>query len=320
MKLNSLDTTMDEFDMYRAQAYNFEPHHNRSKSLPPRRRRKNNSGDNSSPRGGSLRDQNTGHTRTGSVRTPNRRRKPVLEAVELRRNVHGHVLHDHNPEPLSPIINRLRLEESYFHEPCRGHDSLPETRPQTLDLDSSPESGHRRSHSCRSRRSRSPRSETQPDSIRPRTSSLPSKKEEEPCVLKVPEPEEDKSELPEGIYRVRSFQTTSKGIVNRGDSFKRCSRSSRRSAHGSITSHASGSDRASVETESSGEKDGLRESALSLPVFDESPSSPSPAYRVLVMGSSDVGKTALTQQFMTSEYMGNVDTSRGRTVTKFIHF
>jgi len=35
-------------------------------------------------------------------------------------------------------------------------------------------------------------------------------------------------------------------------------------------------------------------------------------YRVLVLGGPDVGKTAITQQFLTSEYMAAQNTSFGQ--------
>lgn len=40
---------------------------------------------------------------------------------------------------------------------------------------------------------------------------------------------------------------------------------------------------------------------------------PSP-YRVLVLGCHGVGKTALVQQFMTSEFLGAVETSFGKSL------
>lgn len=39
-----------------------------------------------------------------------------------------------------------------------------------------------------------------------------------------------------------------------------------------------------------------------------------PIYRVLVLGSHGVGKTALVQQFMTSEFLGAVETSFGKII------
>ncbi len=41
-----------------------------------------------------------------------------------------------------------------------------------------------------------------------------------------------------------------------------------------------------------------------------------PLYRVLISGSAGVGKTTLQQQFMTSEYLGNVDYLPGKV---FLH-
>lgn len=39
-----------------------------------------------------------------------------------------------------------------------------------------------------------------------------------------------------------------------------------------------------------------------------------PKYRVVLLGESGVGKTALVSQFMTSEYMNTYDASLGKTV------
>jgi GTPase SAR1 family protein len=43
-------------------------------------------------------------------------------------------------------------------------------------------------------------------------------------------------------------------------------------------------------------------------------------YKAFILGSSGVGKTALTQQFMTSEYMGAFDTSTGKLFPSFTSF
>ena len=104
------------------------------------------------------------------------------------------------------------------------------------------------------------------------------------------------------VYRVRSFITTHKGIINRGDSYRlrsfasNCSLESTASSPGgykrafSLASHGSYSTGSSMENPEG------------------------PTYRVLVMGSGGSGKTTLIQQFMTSEYLGNMEHSIGKLV------
>ncbi|XP_059489571.1 GTP-binding protein REM 1 isoform X2 [Neocloeon triangulifer] len=84
-------------------------------------------------------------------------------------------------------------------------------------------------------------------------------------------PDEDES------YRLREFSLTSKGIVNRGDSFRR-----RRSRSNSLLppSMAQEAQQAAAEA-----------AAVEKP----------PPFRVALLGASGVGKTALVEQFMTSE-------------------
>ncbi|KAH1008816.1 hypothetical protein HUJ05_009336 [Dendroctonus ponderosae] len=82
----------------------------------------------------------------------------------------------------------------------------------------------------------------------------------------------------EDSYRLRSFSFTSKGIVNRGDSFRR-----RRSRSNSLCPPAMGG---GAQTPS--------------PVLDEHVLEVS-NYTVALLGAQGVGKTALISQFMTSE-------------------
>ncbi|GAB6025898.1 GTP binding protein overexpressed in skeletal muscle, variant 2 [Chamberlinius hualienensis] len=107
----------------------------------------------------------------------------------------------------------------------------------------------------------------------------------------------------EEFYRLRSFSITAKGVVNRGDSLR-----SRRSR--SNTSVAS-----STNSRHSGGAGELRE-ALCLSATNSCASSHSGGagqdfvkYRVAILGASGVGKTAITTQFMTSEYMNTYDAS-----------
>lgn len=97
------------------------------------------------------------------------------------------------------------------------------------------------------------------------------------------------------LVKVRSFKTTRKGIVSRGDSFRRQSR-------GSITNlTASKSDNALYKTQDqtpTKTKNGL----LAAP--SKSPETPySNCYKVAIIGADGVGKTALTKQFLSSESM-----------------
>lgn len=95
----------------------------------------------------------------------------------------------------------------------------------------------------------------------------------------------------EDSYRLRSFSFTSKGVVNRGDSFRR-----RRSRSNSVLppqSHEGG------------------------PTAPEPPPPLSPvhspdfsSYHVAMLGAQGVGKTALVSQFMTSECINAYDRQR----------
>ena len=98
--------------------------------------------------------------------------------------------------------------------------------------------------------------------------------------------------------RRRSFSVTPKGgLVNEGDVVLPASTpddaGSRRSSYNS-TAENSGS-------------------------AGESSSVDTPIYRVLMIGGPGVGKTALTQQFMTSEFMAAQNTSFGKFNSPYVH-
>jgi len=80
------------------------------------------------------------------------------------------------------------------------------------------------------------------------------------------------------LLRVRNFQTSGKRLENRGDTVKS-------SSHCSLASGSSGSS----EHHSDTELDAAAEAASSS------------THRILLMGAEGVGKTALTQQFLTSD-------------------
>ncbi|KAK3085305.1 hypothetical protein FSP39_001313 [Pinctada imbricata] len=130
------------------------------------------------------------------------------------------------------------------------------------------------------------------DEIRPRTSSLPTKNTyKKPNLLTIKATAGILYEDSENdFYRQRHFETTSKGgLVNRGDSL--ISRSTN-----SIVS--SGSEIGALSRTSSSVSQGSLGNDVS-----------GKTYNVLMLGAQGVGKTALTQQFMTSEYLGGFDTS-----------
>ena len=132
------------------------------------------------------------------------------------------------------------------------------------------------------------------------------------------------------IYRVRSFTTTHKGFFNRGDSFKirspACRRSMIRHRQDSIATLSLSQNLAPDGGE--GDVDSQNELYPNLPNLedfqlrqeteediaeedgDDLETIPT-IYKVLLSGASGVGKTALKQQFMTSEYLGNADNLPG---------
>lgn len=102
----------------------------------------------------------------------------------------------------------------------------------------------------------------------------------------------------EPLKRVRSFKMTSKGIINKGDSF-------RRESNASITSTGS------TKTDDTSFSLDFARSRLLSDTSEGAESFTSSAYsgyyQVILVGASGVGKTALAKQFLTSEYIGSVD-------------
>ena len=94
----------------------------------------------------------------------------------------------------------------------------------------------------------------------------------------------------ENLRRVRSFKTTPKGLVNRGDSFK-----IRRSSPQTVQD---------IE----GETLEIQQNAitkLDIPKLDSVNDRPVQCYfRVLIAGAEGVGKSAIIDQLMTSEFLG----------------
>ncbi|XP_062615989.1 GTP-binding protein GEM-like [Saccostrea cucullata] len=113
----------------------------------------------------------------------------------------------------------------------------------------------------------------------------------------------DEEESKGALCRVRSFKTTSKGgIVNRGDSVKR----NRHKDHLHVSDSFSSSDT---------EVRHVSSSDLECVVRDEE--TENVPFTVVVLGPAGVGKTLLTTQFMTSEYIGTSSDGDGgdKTVT-----
>ena len=135
-----------------------------------------------------------------------------------------------------------------------------------------------------------------PGEMRPRTCSMPTRNTfRKPRLLGHDALHLDSDNE---IYRLRSFSTTSKGIiVNTGDSFRSRSTSS---------VYSSGSEQYPLSPSSRTSSSHSRDS------FGIGP--PTVPFSVTVLGAPGVGKTALTQQFMTSEYLGGFDTSIGECI------
>ncbi|XP_060551659.1 uncharacterized protein LOC132713187, partial [Ruditapes philippinarum] len=139
------------------------------------------------------------------------------------------------------------------------------------------------------------------DDIRPRTNSMPTR-----GTIEKPDTQNLKRQLfqlskssDDEIYNVRSFEINSKGvIIKMPDSVRSRSASSIYSLDGEFhTNSAHSIASSSVSRESLGE---------SLHVMSLSVLSP---LLVMVLGEPSVGKTGLTQQFMTMEYLGGFNTS-----------
>ncbi|XP_065561823.1 GTP-binding protein RAD-like isoform X2 [Artemia franciscana] len=98
------------------------------------------------------------------------------------------------------------------------------------------------------------------------------------------------------VYLLRHFAVTGKGVINRGDSFR-----SRTRSNTSVASTAS-----SISTENITPSSTNAPSSRCSSVNEDIQRAP---YRVLMIGATGVGKTALTRQFMTSEYLNTYETS-----------
>ncbi len=105
------------------------------------------------------------------------------------------------------------------------------------------------------------------------------------------------------FYRVRSFSTCGRSVINRGDSFKSCTTSVATSLGGSCIS---------IQGESSVFMSSVSRSS-SIQSLSSNAVVP-PEYKVLIIGSHSVGRASLIQQFTTSEYMGHDELCHGKII------
>lgn len=142
-----------------------------------------------------------------------------------------------------------------------------------------------------------PRDYVKHDDSRPRTYSMPTRNEiQKPNLHYFSTPRNNENELE--TYKVRKFEVNSKGVIKkRSDSLR--SRSS-----------ASFSSDCDISGQLSLSSLALSSSQESVGVFKSCGSADTST--VAVFGGPGVGKTALMQQFMTSEYLGGFDTSMGK--------
>lgn len=148
------------------------------------------------------------------------------------------------------------------------------------------------------------------DQMRPRTCSMPSRN----TIRKLsscPGLQKYKGQFVGGshtydvdTYVVRSFEVNSKGVIkSRSDSLRSRSTASFSSeGEPCPLSQSSVFSNSSLESITNGNTDFVA------------------SWSVRVFGMPGVGKTALTQQFMTSEYLGGFNTSLGRCITIVNHF
>ena len=206
------------------------------------------------------------------------------------------------------LPGRRHRSSSRGHSP-RNASNSPSRRPSTINLETdnsyvhettlrAPSPGasfrclsapHSRSSSWK--KGKRPKAGEEEGEPRPRTGSVPL--EETVCA----QLERIKLLQTEDFCPVRNFSTTSKGLVNRGDSFKR------KSIAGSLLDN--GSPKTVPRSPAASKPANQKRSTLKTSTTSSTgAAADGPVYKVLVLGAHGVGKTALLQQFLTSEYMG----------------
>lgn len=171
-----------------------------------------------------------------------------------------------------------------------------------LSPDSAANIHHARTRSFKSR-SRTRETEDAECYDRPRRNSMPSRARNQLLSSSYNDLfENTENEQPQSLRRVRSFKTTSRGVVNRGDSYKK--KTSKEVIASGGTVRDENSELQCLESPRNG---GSPTPQISTTSCDDMPK----YYQVVVLGADGVGKTALTDQFMTSEYIGPTDTGSG---------
>ena len=202
---------------------------------------------------------------------------------------------------MSPLVREENIEKESDSDNNASDTQQLLKVPESETLFSTPRgTSHSRSNSCK--KAKNPRNLQLQIESRPRSSSLPNV--QEPNFLS---PFSAHSSVQIDTYRVRCFCTTPKGIVNKGDSIVRAkSNTSMVSAasYGSGLNLAMDDRRLSLNSQGS--------ATHSVASSNDASSHETPIYKVIVLGKDGVGKTAVTQQFMTSEYMGAQNTSFGK--------
>lgn len=112
---------------------------------------------------------------------------------------------------------------------------------------------------------------------------------------------------PGEFHLVRNFSVTSKGVINRGDSFRCKSRSTSLCS----TPTSPGSEEAFPAFSNSNDSETPSTSSAS-PVTPPAEQPPNvPKYTVWLLGMNGVGKTSIRNQFMTSEYISQYESWQG---------
>ncbi|XP_013401048.1 uncharacterized protein LOC106166932 [Lingula anatina] len=182
------------------------------------------------------------------------------------------------PHSLSPIRSRANSENKKDWRPRDGDTSFsPNPRPRTWSMPAK---------HCRRRG----QSADEP---------LP------PAVCAIPEYAGNGQ-----LQRVRSFTLSSKGLKNRGDSYKKKTTGSNQSM-GQLDNFCSLVTEEEFRQRTSSVNS---QGSLTHRSCGSGSSEFRPSYKVVIFGAGDVGRTSLTRQFMTSEYMGAFDASFGKKI------
>lgn len=198
-------------------------------------------------------------------------------------------------------IEQTRYGNNCAESPGSGRYALRNGRLPAA-LSNARANSRRRSQSVRSRfKKRMDVNSLMDEEFRPRVSSCPTRPRPRTAATLHPLSASAESSN-EDIYRVRCFTISAKGdVVNRIDSIRSRSNRSINSAH---SSSSVGSNSDYKESRAGGASPGAA-SRASTPHSDTGDGTP--LYKVFILGSAGVGKTALVDQFMSSEYMNTYE-------------